>query len=511
MKSLAAIPALATADVLERVRRYGFLVLTGCVLWLGYGAYDGTVHVRLDPYVGRWNSAWAGGMMAMIAGTFLTLTGFWFVKNAVERDERTGVGPILATTPLSRPAYVLGKALSHFIVLAAMALVLFASAVVIQLAKGGLGPVAPLDYLAPLVFVVLPALALVAACAVLFETTPGLRGALGNMVWMFAWGGVLVASMETSGALTDVLGLRELKGSMTDAIHAQYPAAKADPGLSISIGPDPTEPLREFTWGGMTWSREFLMTRVFWLLAAFGIALLAAVPFHRFDPARARLRNAPAPGTRRGFRLPAAPRLPALPGLIGAELRLLFAGASVWWFLVAFGLVVASAIVPLAVARSGLLVALWAWGIPRWSSLGGREARDATEGFILSAPASAWRQPLAAWVAGVIAAALLGLPVAVRLALANDPVGLSAWTAGALFIPAFALACGAWSGSNRLFEALYVLLWYIGPLNRVPALDFMGATLATRTTEAPHPGLWLGLAGAGLALTVIARLRRLST
>ena len=169
--------ALARADVLERVRRYGFLVLTGLVLWLGYGAYQGSVHVRLVDFVGRWNSAWAGGMMAMIANTFLSLFGFWFVRNAVDRDERTGVGPILATTPLTRAAYVVGKALSHFTVLALMALLLFASAVVIQLLRGGLGPVVPLDYLGPYVFVVLPALALTAACAILFETTPGLRGA----------------------------------------------------------------------------------------------------------------------------------------------------------------------------------------------------------------------------------------------------------------------------------------------------------------------------------------------
>ena len=56
-------------------------------------------------------------MMAMIAVTWVPLFGFWFVKNAIERDERTGVGPILAATPMTRVTYVLGKALSHFVVL----------------------------------------------------------------------------------------------------------------------------------------------------------------------------------------------------------------------------------------------------------------------------------------------------------------------------------------------------------------------------------------------------------
>jgi len=517
--------ALARADVLERVRRYGFLVLTGLVLWLGYGAYQGSVHVRLDDFVGRWNSAWAGGMMAMIANTFLSLFGFWFVRNAVDRDERTGVGPILATTPLTRAAYVVGKALSHFTVLALMALLLFASAVAIQLLRGGLGPVVPLDYLGPYVFVVLPALALTAACAILFETTPGLRGAFGNFAWMLVWSGVLVASMQSAGPFADMLGIRAIEGSMGEAIRAQFPAAHYVSGLSITLGGGLGGPPRPFDYPGMRWDGLFLVSRLFWLLVALGIALLAAIPFHRFDPARTRMRGtAHAPtdrGARRGLRLPALPALPPLPGLVGAELRLAFAGANTWWSLGLLGLWVAALLAPLPVARSGILAALWIWGVPRWSSLGARDARDATEGFVLPTPGAAWRQPLAAWTAGVIAAAILGAPVALRLALAGELPGLSAWGAGALFIPALALACGAWSNTNKLFEALYVVLWYMGPLNRVPGLDYMGATLGAPIAPASagaapplpgvaHPGLWLALAGGCLVAAIVARVRRLA-
>jgi len=39
-----------------------------------------------------------------------------------------------------------------------------------------------------------------------------------------------------------------------------------------------------------------------------------------------------------------------------------------------------------------------------------------------------------------------------------------------------ALALGVWSGGHKLFEVLYTLLWYLGPVNRVPGLDFMGVT-----------------------------------
>jgi glucose uptake protein GlcU len=60
--------------------------------------------------------------------------------------------------------------------------------------------------------------------------------------------------------------------------------------------------------------------------------------------------------------------------------------------------------------------------------------------------------------------------------------GLGAWTVGALFIPTLALALGVWSGSSKLFEVVYTLLWYVGPANQFVALDYMGATRVSSRT-----------------------------
>jgi len=491
---VSVVVAIARADVLERVRRYGFLVMSGCMLGLGWAAYRGFLRVRLEDFTGTWNSAWAGGMMAMIAVTWVPLFGFWFVKNAIERDERTGVGPILAATPMTRVTYVLGKALSHFVVLLMMASVLFVAAVVIQLVRSGLGPLSPLDYLLPFVLVVVPALALTAALAILFETLPGLRSAFGNVLWMFLFAGLLAAGIELKGDVIDVFGLRTLQSSMADAIAAQFPLLPRVDGASITMGPEKAV-VHTFTWAGMTWTPSFVASRLLWLVVAFGLTLAAALPFHRFDAAPRTGDRVP----RRRFALPRLGNLPALPGLVGAELRLAFAGASTWWTLAALGLWIASWLAPLEPVRHGVLLAMWLWALPRWSALGAREARDGAESFVLIAPDAWWRQPLAAWTAGVIATALLGLPVAVRLA--GDANALASWIAACAFIPALALACGAWSGSHRLFEALYVALWYMGPLNKVAELDFVNG---------PHPLLWLSLAGALLVLALSARTRRLA-
>ena len=67
-----------------------------------------------------------------------------------------------------------------------------------------------------------------------------------------------------------------------------------------------------------------------------------------------------------------------------------------------------------------------------------------------------------------------GSGVALNLALHGEWLGVLSLAVGATFIPSFALCLGVWMGSSKSFEFIYSLLWYIGPLNQVEPLDFMG-------------------------------------
>jgi hypothetical protein len=70
---------------------------------------------------------------------------------------------------------------------------------------------------------------------------------------------------------------------------------------------------------------------------------------------------------------------------------------------------------------------------------------------------------------------IMGSGAAVRFLAGGHSAGLAAFLSAALFIPSLALALGVWSGSSKPFEIVYVSLWYLGPLNNVPGLDFIGA------------------------------------
>jgi len=172
---------------------------------------------------------------------------------------------------------------------------------------------------------------------------------------------------------------------------------------------------------------------------------------------------------------------------------------------VAGGLIVGGLVSPLAVSR-GFLVAAWIWPILIWSAMGTREARLGTGQLVFSTVYPLRRQLPACWVAGVAVAGLSGCGTLVRLLAARDGIGASAWVVGALFIPTLALALGVWSGSSKMFEVIYTLLWYVGPANRVPGFDFMGVTASGGFGV---PRVFLALTLALAALSVSGRKRQL--
>ncbi|HSK81738.1 MAG TPA: ABC transporter permease [Thermoanaerobaculia bacterium] len=519
---------LLRADFLERVRRYGFLVTLALAVYLGYAVGAGQIKLWVGGVRGVYNSAWVGALMAMVANFFLSLAGFYVVKNSIERDRQTGVGQILATTPMSKVLYTLGKTASNLAVLLAMAGILALAGVAAQLVMGEETRIEPWKLLSPLLLMTIPVLALVAAMAVLFETIPWLRGGLGNVAWFFLWAFLMSVLAATKGSW-DFTGLTLFEADMRQKAEAVYP----DIGQGFVLGGIRDESkTRVFRWEGLDWTGEDLFARAVALGAAVGIALLAALLFDRFDPARGWLlprrkkkKKKGAPGEAVEIEeeriapvlpLPADTSLTPLPAnarrfgffaLLKAELRLLLKGQRWWWYAVALGLIVAGLAVPPG-NRNVVLPLAWIWPILLWSSLGNREARHATSELVFSAAWPIRRQLPATWAAGFLLALLTGIGVAVRLALAESWPALGAWAVGAAFIPTLALAMGTWSGTSRPFEAVYLALWYVGPIQRVPSVDFMGAVPAAVDMGVPLAYL-VGTVILG-AVAVFGRHRRLA-
>jgi hypothetical protein len=125
--------------------------------------------------------------------------------------------------------------------------------------------------------------------------------------------------------------------------------------------------------------------------------------------------------------------------------------------------------------------------------MGTRGVEDRTGQLLFSSPHPLLRQMPAAWLAGVVATALVSSGMGLRLLATGDGSGLLAWIVGVFFVPTLAITLGVWTGTSKFFEIAYLILWYGGPVSRAPLLDYMGMT---------EEGVASGIPGVYLLITV---------
>ncbi|GAA3382019.1 hypothetical protein [Cryptosporangium minutisporangium] len=496
--SARAILAVALAGFRERRRRPAYAVVLLAAVGLGYLALPAAgshwTIVSLGGYRGVYNSAYTGAVAALAGSLWLTVGGFYVVRTALAQDRMSGVRELLAVTRLRSAGYLLGTFLGNLLVLGSMAGVLAVTALVLQLARGESSAVDPSALLLPFVLFTLPVLAVTAALAVFWETVPLLRGGFGNVVW-FALAVVGMIAAQSPTAPLGGLGTPALAASLREVMAAQgLPVTEAAIGLMYLDDPPVT-----FVWGGFPVTAGMVGERALLVACAVVIALVPALWFGRSNAVRStgdfrrpasaadEITDAqpvayPRGGVRAGVRFPR---------LVGGSLRVLLAGVSRWWWAVAAVLFVAALVLPVGAA---LLLAAWGWPVLVWSRLG-MEGRDHGVDALLSACPAPVTRVLAEWVAGVVFTAIVGAGPLLRMVAGADLAGVAAWLAGAVFIPALALALGLVSGAPRLFQAVYLALWWC-VVNGLAGLDYLGAL-------AGGPSPLVVSTGAGLLLAAV--------
>jgi hypothetical protein len=189
--------------------------------------------------------------------------------------------------------------------------------------------------------------------------------------------------------------------------------------------------------------------------------------------------------------------------VLTAELKLLLKGQRWWWYAVAAGVIITSVANPTSTTREIVLPIAWVWPILIWSAMGSREIHNNVQQLTFSSASPLWRQLPAQWLAGFIVTLLMASGAVLRFMIDGGTIELIALLSGAIFIPSLALASGVWSGSRKLFEILYMVIWYLGPVNKVPGLDYIGSH------SNGFPQIFIPFSIALIALAVLGRSRQL--
>ncbi|MDX1636657.1 MAG: hypothetical protein R3281_01725 [Balneolaceae bacterium] len=491
MRPLRTISEFARADLMERVRRYSFLFMLLGAAGLAYTVFADYWRFRIaEHYRIAIGPVRTGTLVALVTNTILTFAGFYLVKGSVSRDRRLGIGPILSAAPVRWRWYIGGKYLSNLMVLLLTVIVLAAISMGITAVKMRAFTIgAAWQVLSPFLLLTVPVLFAIAGIAVLFDTLPYLRDTTGNIVYLFLWAGIFSIS-ETYPSL-DFIGLNTTIRHVHEALAVAHPDANIG-SYALQINTAGQASLTGFHWSGLTWSSDIVFHRINFLGLGLLLCFLSSVALYFVNPFQSQISNSTAGSnsetaefsrsepveTKRHDVAGMAPPVFTSPtaGFFRTslmELQMMLRGRSWWWYLVLAGLSLMAFVVDNA---SLVLLGTWLLPLQPWSALGCRDAQYGTDCLLKSCPYSSRTLIPARLAAGAGISILAGIgPLTYYLSTGAAGLALSLGS-GAVFIPSLALCLGTWTNHPRAFEAVYLLLWYLGPLNGIVPLDFMGVT-----------------------------------
>ena len=510
------------SDFKERTRRYSFLLTMLGMFFASYLIFTGKYTMRFGHLVGTLNSPWVGSFVAIYTTIIVVFFGFFIVKNNIALDRKTGVGQILAATPLSNTRYLVSKFCSNFMVLSLLMLFMMVAAVVMQLTGNAVNSLDLAALVLPFLHVTLPVVIFVAALAVLFQSAKWLSGIWGNIIYFIGMEFLLMLSVMLESQSVDLGSFYFITESMQQAAlkHANLESLGFSIGF-INMAPElGAKQLEYFSWEGISWNLELFLPRLQWIGLALVALIIARFAFGRFDPsnlksakkAKAKKVKAQKAGQKQQMVASKTAAISysdlgpvktgfSLISMILVELRLSLKSMHWSWHLIMLGLLALQTFLPSEYAIAYALPVAWIWPIAIWSSIGTRNKRFGTSHLLLSCPSPVGRQLVSAWISGVLIALAASSGIIVRFLLAGQLQQVLTLLIGALFVPTLASFLGALSSSRKLFEILYLGLWYMGPLNGLPQLDFIGVT---------GPGSWplfLFLTLAMLPLTILIQKR----
>mgnify|MGYP000144456192 CR=1 FL=1 len=514
-----SIAYVGWADFLQRVRSRRLLVILVVIAYFGYQLnvgtfellYQDTVAGETISYRGEPTSAYVGLSTGVTGATILLFFGYYILSGSIMRDRSTGVNELVASTSIRNVSYLLGKWLSHVGMVIVLLATLGGAALVNHLVHGA-GMTNPLWILGAVFLVGLPLGCFVAGVTIFFQSSDKLNGTLGNVVYIFGALTLLIVilaagSEQESGAiplwlrLGDLLGLFAA-GEMTfDALLAVAPEYSGPPVANYGTG---SGEVVRYHWDGGSWPQWFYINRFGVILLGIGLVFAATVPYKRFAPGGESERRSLGDRLKRiipslfpgktvqktEIQTPAeismTPVTDRASGGFGRlliqELRLLVRGYPWWWYI---GALIIGIVGLSGGTASGAIVSIAAiWPLFVWSGMGYRTVQHRITPLIVSSK-QPLRQLIAEWMAGALmTAAFLGATLWPTIVETSFD-GILVLAGVVLFVPSLAQALGLWSQTRRVFELIYLVLWYIGPLNGVPALDFAGSTSETAGTATP--------------------------
>ncbi|WP_313559315.1 hypothetical protein [Ruminiclostridium cellobioparum] len=484
MKRIRAIFGIAYADILNRLRNTSFLII------IGLSVFISTLFVPTETsyftvlcfggYRGIYNSAWIGAGVALLSSIFLSLFGFYLIKNTIYKDSASNVGNIIGSTPVSNFEYCTGKFLSNITLLTIIMVIIIIVSVIMQIIRGEDCNINLHHIIFPFIYITFPTIILISSISIFFECSSLLRGSFGNIVYFFLWI-ILLSSIFYKKQYFDLLGGNIIISNIIVDLKKVFPDYK---GSFTIVGN--SDLIGTFTWDGIKINKEILIQRYILVLWSVIILIISSLMFDRFSSKYRKSETCLSSIINhekimsKKYRINDIKNLTCKPifkfnfiHLIISEIKLTILGYHWFWYISTVALYILTLFAKTSTLHTLWLPLLYLWTIPLWSHIGSREYQDGVYQILNSTPYFRKYQLIASYLAAVILYLTLGSGAILRSVIQYNFFNILFIFLSALIVSALALMIGGITKSSKVFEVLFAVIWYIGPFQKTYPFDFI--------------------------------------
>lgn len=491
---------IAKADFKERVRSYRYVcvlifIMLLCFLFIApKNAGYITNYVKQDNviYRGIYNSQWLGAMIALVISVFLSFFGFYLVRGNIKHDIMTGVNEILGSSSVKKTSYIAGKFISNLLVLITIVAACVSASIFVQVIRGESSSINIIAIVKPILFIVFPVICVTAASAVLFECVKFLRGSLGNVVYFLCYMAVYIVSMESllknnqNFMNRDFFGIGILINGMLNGIKSAYPSVKSN--VIELFGEKHNEAMMYVTWNGMNFNLDILKTRVLFIAIAMLIIMISILCFRGFYEKSSKkdilsfmikesksIDNKLVKGSRviKIAALKAKDFKYSIIDNVICEIKLILKDMNLIYIVVMALLFLVEIIMPIQKIDKYIMpvASIIPIGFIAKSSV---KEKNNNMLQIMKSCEYYKKYWLISNAALIILDVIIQSGIIIKLLIGGKFIILLSFIAGIIFICSLASVLGLLFGSERLFEIIYILLWYFGVMNKIGYMDFTG-------------------------------------
>lgn len=475
------ILALSKANLIRQTRSSKFIWMVAAIAVLGIFCIppvDANYSVvGIGGTRGIYNSAWLGAIAAIISSVAIWIPGFYWLRGEISEDRRLKIGEMLASSPISKTRYIFGKMIANLAVLWLLQILFVASFIILQILRGESRELNLLDYLIPLLVISLPNLLLLSALTILFDVVPFLKGVLGNIIFIGVWNLIIFSGAETG--VLDFFNSEFIMSDMLKVSALTYPEVYEN---GTNFGFNPTEKtLPTFRWTGIPWHDFSVVPMLFCLIAGILLIIISILLFDRFKrldhktrwgKTKYRLPRQKDPDSQTaadfsGVLSPVKINSHSILVLAVNEIKVLILRIPLLQVMLIIG---GAVVIPFLKGNFTILIMLFPVMILSRLGCQNRIYRTVEMLYANCAPG---RYLFANYLAGLAITGIISL-VHLAVLLVNGRIGtMISWIIGLIFTCTLALFCGDFTGNKKMFEAVYILLFYLW-LNNVRFFDFMG-------------------------------------